>query len=257
MNRAHSGHDVDFLIGEWQRLCAKANWKRQLLVDVSGWPIEAIEIPGQGGGAGLPDYISSGVHGDECAPIWALLDWARDLADGQSTLDRPITVVPCLNPWGIANNSRGDESGIDLNRHFQDETHPVIGPWRRYLGGRDFGLALNLHEDFDGRGIYLYEIWRDQSIGEFLLNQCERIIAREPDGMVDGRPAEGGLLAADEAEIRDVVEEELEGGTPEAIYLFLEHAQRSLTFETPSEHDLEVRIAAHRRFINAALACGR
>lgn len=56
-----------------------------------------------------------------------------------------------------------------------------------------------------------------------------------------------GLLNRTE-DIEDIVDQEL-GGWPEAIYLFLKRETDSYTFETPSEFDLERRVATHKRFI--------
>ena len=72
--------------------------------------------------------------------------------------------------------------------------------------------------------------------------------------MVDGSEFANGLLRrkASEEEMRRVVDQDLDGW-PEAIYLYLERAKDSFTFETPSEMDLDKRIATHRRFLEAVI----
>ena len=67
--------------------------------------------------------------------------------------------------------------------------------------------------------------------------------------VLDGQPFENGLCAHEGDGIREVVEDHLEGGYPEAIYLYLNHTTTSMTFETPSELDLAKRIAAHSKAI--------
>ncbi|MAS97113.1 MAG: hypothetical protein CMO55_28310 [Verrucomicrobiales bacterium] len=246
----HSGHDFSLLLWRWESFVEKVGWKIDVIAKASDRKVIAIqnEKAANGDLGGL--YISAGVHGDECAPVWALLQWCEAK---EYPKDRPITLFPCLNPHGLVENTRGDHLGIDLNRSFQHQSHPVVAAWMRFLQGRKFDTAVNLHEDYDSTGIYLYELARRGSPGDELLKACEDIIPREASGMVDGNPFENGLLRreAAEEELRQIVEAELEGGWPEAIWLYLFHAENSFTFETPSEMALERRIKAHRRFLNA------
>lgn len=189
-------------------------------------------------------YLSAGVHGDECAPTWALLQWAEE--NSQRLSGRAITILPCLNPVGLEENTRFDGDGIDLNRHFQNREIPVIAAWQEYLEGRRFDVALHLHEDYDATGIYLYEVARREPRGEGILAACESVIPRETAETVDGSAFENGLLRQDR-DLDEVIENDLEGGWPEALYVYLQHETDSYTFETPSEEGLEKRIEAHRR----------
>lgn len=250
--RGHSGHDYGQLKARWEDLANRAGWRLTILSEESGYPVIALEnaaaVEKVGGGC----YLSAGVHGDECAPVWGLLDWAEERF---SELDKtPVVIFPCLNPYGLIENTRRDGNGIDLNRRFQDKSVPLIAAWQRFLEGRCFDVAVNLHEDFDAGGIYLYELARSESPGHRLLAACEDLIPRETAAVVDGSDFENGLLrrAASEEEMRRVVDEDLDGW-PEAIYLYLERAKDSFTFETPSEMDLDKRIATHRRFLEAVI----
>lgn len=250
--RGHSGHDYGQLKARWEDLANRAGWRLTILSEESGYPVIALEnaaaVEKVGGGC----YLSAGVHGDECAPVWGLLDWAEERF---SELDKtPVVIFPCLNPYGLIENTRRDGNGIDLNRRFQDKSVPLIAAWQGFLEGRCFDVAVNLHEDFDAGGIYLYELARSESPGHRLLAACEDLIPRETAAVVDGSDFENGLLrrAASEEEMRRVVDEDLDGW-PEAIYLYLERAKDSFTFETPSEMDLDKRIATHRRFLEAVI----
>ncbi|MCG8602612.1 MAG: DUF2817 domain-containing protein, partial [Verrucomicrobiales bacterium] len=110
-----------------------------------------------------------------------------------------------------------------------------------------------LHEDYDATGTYLYELARSGSIGHRLLSACEKWVGRETAEQVDGSEFDNGLLRreVDEKSLQEIVESDLGGGWPEAIWLYLHHARDSFTFETPSELDLSRRIAAHREFLTA------
>lgn len=248
-DRICSGHDFEFLVEEWDRLCRDRGWKQTVIAEVDGYPVLAVEngIASEGGKDGI--YVSAGVHGDECAPPWALLEWAESLAEGDGI--RPMVLFPCLNPVGIIDNTRVDQDGVDLNRNFQNPDIPVIGAWQKFLEGRSFQVALNLHEDYDATGIYLYELARSESIGDSLLASCEDLIRRETSDLVDGSDFQNGLMQreVDDESLREVVERDLEGGWPEAIWLYLHYSKDSFTFETPSEMALDRRVATHRRFL--------
>ncbi|NRB73141.1 MAG: M14 family metallocarboxypeptidase [Verrucomicrobiales bacterium] len=248
----HSGHDYGQLQARWEDLAKRVGWRLTILSEESGYPVLALENAAAVEKVGGGSYLSAGVHGDECAPVWGLLDWAKEKLSELD--DKPVVIFPCLNPYGLIENTRRDGNGIDLNRHFQDPSVPLIAAWQEFLEGRRFDVAVNLHEDYDAGGIYLYELARSESPGHRLLAACEDLISRETAAVVDGSDFENGLLRreASEEEMRRVVEEDLDGW-PEAIYLYLECAKDSFTFETPSEMDLDTRIATHRRFLEAVI----
>ncbi|MDF2378370.1 MAG: M14 family metallocarboxypeptidase [Verrucomicrobiales bacterium] len=247
----YSGHDAGRLLKRWESLAGSKGWTTHVLGEAGGYPVFALlnERAAAGEAGGL--YVSAGVHGDECAPPWALLQWAEA---GPAVLDElPVVLIPCFNPVGLSDNTRVNEEGIDLNRNFQNRDLPLIASWQSLLHEKKFTFALNLHEDYDATGIYLYEIADDGSPGDEILSACQDIIPRETAPSVDGSEFENGLLIHDpEAEnLHQIVEEDLGGGMPEAIYLYLNHARNSFTFETPSEMDKLRRIAAHERFLEA------
>lgn len=263
LNHSHSGHDYEHLWQRWQALARAQDWTCSVLAEAGAFPILQIEhVPRERDDAAqspemdaAPAYFSAGVHGDECAAVWGLLSWAEQQADQLS--QRSFLIFPCFNPYGLVHNTRHDQDGVDLNRIFHDPTHPVIGRWQAALAGRCFDLSVHLHEDYDATGIYLYELSREPSFGEALIRSCEDIIARERDGLVDGREFVSAVRCAGEDEVHLIVQEELHGGMPEAIYLFLNHSVSSFTFESPSEFDLIRRIDVQRRFLDAVMGWGR
>jgi murein peptide amidase A len=249
---SHSGHDFKRLAQRWRELAASQKWTCSILAEAGGFPILQIQhVPEPETRVSRPVYFSAGVHGDECAAVWGLLFWAEQQAARLS--GQPFLIFPCFNPYGLVHNTRVDQDGVDLNRIFHEETHPVMGRWQAELAGRRFERSVHLHEDYDATGIYLYELSRELSQGDSLIRKCEDIIPRERDGLVDGREFVSAVRCAGEAEVYRIVEEELGGGMPEAIYLFLNQAGASFTFESPSEFDLGRRIEVHRRFLDAVM----
>ena len=231
------------MLERWKSLAAAKEWSIRELGQDEGYPILAIENDAAKRSSSNGLYVSAGVHGDECAPVWALLEWAAS-----AEADFPLVLLPCLNPHGLVENTRVTSSRIDLNRSFQNTELPLIREWQNFLGSRRFDAAINLHEDYDANGIYLYELARDDSIGDDLLGACEALIPRETSSDVDGHEMRNGLLQRS-GDVERIAREDL-GGWPESIWLYLNHETNAYTFETPSEMDLERRVATQRRFID-------
>ncbi len=246
----HSGHDYELLRRRWEVVAERSGVVLKVLDKAGELPVLVIENEAAAAGEPGGIYLSAGVHGDECAPVWALLQWFE--SDPEVLRRLPVVIFPCLNPHGFVENTRRDQAGVDMNRSFENTDHPVIGSWQAFMQGRRFDLAVNLHEDYDAGGIYLYELVRGDSMGHELLSACEAIIPRELAGTVDGSDFHDGLLTRS-GDLEKVVEEDLGGGYPEAILLFLRYSRHSYTFETPSEFDLIRRIKAHQAFLEAAV----
>lgn len=201
-----------------------------------GFPVHAVH-PARRAGEGPRLYLSAGIHGDEPAATEALVTWAARRCRALGRCD--FLIFPCLNPWGLQNNSRHDAQGRDLNRGYRRDDLPVVAAQKKLVGGRAFDAALMLHEDFDAQGIYLYEIPGARPFwGEKLLSAGARHLPREPRRKVEGRTCRGGL-------IRTRVTPDTIPDHPEAFYLHFGRARRSLTFETPSEFSLTARVRAH------------
>ena len=230
-------HDYRYLIERWRAVARASRVRLKQFAETPAYPVYALMTPRLVEGEGV--YISAGIHGDEPAGPEALIQWAELHAHELSRW--PLMLLPCLNPEGLRNNTRLNEQGLDLNRVFDRETSPVINALRRLLDAHRFALALNLHEDYDGQGAYLYEVQRfPPHWGESLLKIVSRILPIDPRMRIDGRGARAGLVRRrfDRKRFATI-------GYPEAIYLHMHHAARSLTFETPSEFALERRVAAH------------
>ena len=198
-------------------------------------------------GTGL--YVSTGIHGDEPAPPWALLEWFEN--GGLNDIAHlPVTLFPCLNPWGMVENRRSDAAGRDLNRMFDQTRISPIREVRTAVQGYSYQLALCLHEDYDARGIYSYDLNNQghaRDTAALLKRVTSKMLAVEPRKTIEGMRAKDGVIFRRKPNFDDLP------GLPEAPYLFLTRiAERTITFETPSEHCLTERVQAHRRFLVGA-----
>ncbi len=243
---AHRSHDVGLLLKRWHLVAGKADLQVALLEKGEPHPVIALHNHHSVSGNGL--YLSAGIHGDEPAAVQGLLEWAEK--NVQLLRGRPVTIFPCLNPWGLDSNRREDAEGRDLNRSFDRPAIPVIGAMLELLSERKFAVAVSLHEDFDANGVYAYElVRRAEGVGDDLLERVEDVIPRHR-GEVDGRIPRHGVMRRTRGLMRIV--EEI-GGVPESIYLFLNGARTALTFETPSEYSLYRRVQCHIRFLDGVV----
>ena len=192
-------------------------------------------------------YISSGIHGDEPAPPLALL---RLLERGFFDERCNWFLCPLINPVGFAHGTRENAAKVDLNRDYKvivaSETREHI----RWLTRQpNFDLIICVHEDWESKGFYLYELNSNQrpTLANAMLAGAKSICPIEPATVIDGREiAEPGI-------IRTVSDPELRETWPEAIYLRRHHGALIYTTETPSSLPLEQRIETHCAALRAAL----
>lgn len=240
----HRSHDYRLLIKRWQALAKNAGLAMRAFARAGEHSVYAITNRSLEAAKGGGIYLSAGVHGDEPAPPWGLLEWAEE--NVRELQSRPFLIFPTLNPAGLTLNTRADHRGVDINRMFHDDREPLIAAWRGVIGERRFSLALCLHEDYDGQGCYVYELThRKGSVGGRILEDTAGIIPTDPRRRIDGRAAVDGLI------IRRVPPDL--PGYPEAIMLHYLGVPITLTFESPSEFCLTDRVAVQKRFIASSL----
>lgn len=238
---AHRCHDVPYLVKRWHAVAKAARLEIRTIHRSNDLPVLFVHTASA---PGPRLYLSAGVHGDEAAPVVALLEWAEENISRLRTL--PVAIVPVFNPSGLALNTRADHRHIDLNRRFHDASHPHIRAWWKAIEGMEFTSGICLHEDYDARGLYCYELNRNPRLrlAEEALSACEAFIPRDPRATIEGRPAKNGVIRR--RRVPDLP------GLPEAIALYLHNTERTLTFETPSEFSLADRVRAHKAFIRTA-----
>lgn len=246
MNTTHRAHDYQHLARRWRAVTKMAGLKLQVLAKAGDLPVFWFKTPAMKASGGI--YISAGIHGDEPAATEALIAWAE--LNWKKLSGLPLMIFPCLNPYGLSCNVRTNESGVDLNRCFHTDEQPVVAALKKAVGDHRFTLSLMLHEDYEGQGLYLYELLtKEKGLGEELLKAGSKFIPLEPRTNIDGTKAVGGLIRRRFTKSRfDRM------GYPEAIWLYLSHGSRAFTVETPSEFALDVRTRALRAVIEECVA---
>jgi hypothetical protein len=205
--------------------------------------------------------LSAGVHGDEPAGVWALLSLVRDgLLDSRFA----YRIWPCLNPSGYQAGERTNAEGADVNRSFgrggrTPEARAVLTANR----DRRFALSIDLHEDGDADGFYLYETapppWPARYAPPVVraLGDAGLAVQTFDDAFELGPPgSEGAQTRSPGVVLVDAVAEAPYYGAnlPQGLVITREATPCSLTFETPRRRSPEERVAMHRVAVVAALA---
>ena len=192
-------------------------------------------------------YLSGGIHGDEPAPPWALL---RLIEEGFFDDRCTWFICPLLNPTGFLQRTRENHAKLDLNRDYKSPQTEEIRAHVAWLQRQpNFDLIICLHEDWEAKGFYLYELNPDNrpTLANVMIESARSICPIDPDSVIDGRPvSEPGV-------IRPISDPLLRETWPEAIYLRHCHGTLDYTIETPSSLPLEQRIATQCAVLKAAI----
>ena len=143
--------------------------------------------------------IDAGIHGDEPAGVEAAMRFIEGNATNEDLLSRfAFTIFPCNNPTGWERNTRENADGIDLNREFNTRKPPAEAAIiSNALQGHCFDLILEMHEDVDSPGFYMYELAEDAAcyVGERIIEAVEAAGCPVNRGeCIEGMPADGGLI---------------------------------------------------------------
>ncbi len=193
-------------------------------------------------------YLSAGIHGDEPAPPWALLNLMRE-----GFFDTRCTwfLCPMLNPTGFAARTRENHAKVDLNRDYKSPQSTEAAQHITWLRQQpQFDLVICLHEDWESTGFYLYELNPDQrsTLANAMIRAARTLMPIEAATIIDGREIdEPGI-------IRPIADPLLRETWPEAIYLRNFHSTLNYTIETPSALPLDLRIATQCAVLRQALA---
>jgi hypothetical protein len=204
--------------------------------------------------------ISAGIHGDEPGGVWALLSLVRDgLLDPRYS----YRLWPCFNPTGFEAGTRRNAEGIDVNRSFgrggnSPEARAILTANR----DRIFELSIDLHEDHEAAGFYLYETappaWRGSyarpitaavSAAGFPLQDLTPEFELGPPGSETAQVRSLGAVVVDAKREAPF----FNGALPLGLVLVRRAAPCALTFEAPRSRDPGERIAMLRVAVVEAL----
>ena len=240
-----SAFDPSAVAAQFDAAGRAAGFRIEKFGTISGFPLFALTRRTPGPRPRI--YLSAGIHGDEPAPPLALLRLLeRGLFDARATW----FLCPLLNPVGLARGTRENADRLDLNRDYR---HLISAEIRAHIAWLQrqprFDLALFLHEVWEAKGFYLYELNRSGRPG-FAEAIIEAVRAGGPIDLsdkIDGRDASGGIIRppGDRTQLEQ---------WPEAAYMHAHHTTMSYGFETSSAFPLEQRIVMQCLAVETALA---
>lgn len=208
------------------------------------FPLYVIDVPGAAT-ATQTVLVTAGLHGDEPAGVEAALafaelscrDWARDFH---------FCILPCVNPTGFAMGTRENAQGVDLNRAFGGrDSMPEVRLVKQLASERRIHLAVDLHEDWEAKGFYLYECVRyNDPLGGRIAEHVGRVCPLDVYGDGDLRISPGVFQVSSAC-----------GATGLVPFALSRTVTRGVIFETPTGWEMARRVAAHHTALNAFLAC--
>lgn len=235
---------------ETLKRAAQRGWQLRPLGFADGYPLYALQrSPRSAAGERPPSLlIAAGIHGEEPAAVIGLLRWLDERAEAW-TKRIQFTIAPCLNPWGFVRGLRHGSHGKDLNREFDNPSHPAVIAFRTLVTGRRYDLFLDLHEDCDFDTMYLYELASSRppagvpSLGRRILAQAAPDVRLSHGDAVGPFVTQEGMIAGEltPAAARSRT------GAPIALYVYGHHSAHVVTVETPGLLPLAVRAELHVR----------
>lgn len=212
----------------------------------SSLPVEKIVL---GCGNSKKVLISAGIHGDEPAGVETICSLIEGKVYLEFVQNWEITLIPCINPFGYESGMRVNHEGVDLNRQFKSPSPPREVALVQSVLHSPFDLTMELHEDEDSSGYYLYhssgfELRTDLTLS--VLREVQKIMPVNMDCEIDGTTANGGV-------IERVSDPEKMEWWPMALYALSKGTRTCLTLETASRFPMENRVDAHLRAIRTAL----
>jgi hypothetical protein len=173
-------------------------------------------------------------------------------------------IWPCLNPTGFDLRTRASADGIDVNRTFgRGGTSPEARAVLTATRDRRFVLSIDLHEDLDADGAYLYEtlvppvaarygpaVTRALVEAGFPLQSFDDAFELGPPGSEAAQLRAPGHVLVDAVAEAPFYARDL----PQGLVTVRAATPVSLTVESPARLSPADRVALHRVAIVAALA---
>jgi len=183
-------------------------------------------------------YINGGTHGDEPAGVEGALAFLE--SDWAQWLDRlQFQVIPCLNPWGYVYDTRENAQGVDINWACLKKGVPEIAIIKKFIQNKKFVATVDLHEDWESPGYYVYELYRDFAIGQRITRRVAGVCQLNTGRVIEGENATHGVIHPNlEADKRRV-----DDGIPIVLFRY-GYTNRLVTTETPTKEPLAKRVDA-------------
>jgi murein peptide amidase A len=191
--------------------------------------------------------INAGTHGDEPASVESVLAFL-DQNDTSWLKVLRFEVIPCLNPYGYVHNTRHNRQDVDINWAYFRNDVQEIEIFQRFVDRRRFEAVIDLHEDWESSGYYMYEQRRGTPIiGHELVKRVSTVCPLNTNPCIEGVEAVNSVIEPDS----ESVTAERGAGIP--IVLFQQHTNHLITSETPTALSMKTRVCAHLIAVQAMI----
>ncbi|HXK40736.1 MAG TPA: M14 family metallocarboxypeptidase [Candidatus Paceibacterota bacterium] len=237
--------------------------------ELTTYPLYCVSITGREAANPKDILISGGVHGEEPAGVYSVMEFLErhiyDFLWGYRFL-----VFPCINPFGFEHGYRFNPDGVDINRQFKPDSscHEAVKVMRvlsRF--GRKFACTVDLHETDPNwadegftaadnpRTFYMWESCLDKSarVGHKVVEVVRRIAPVCDWPTIYGDKNSSGVIWYPEGCANPVYAQ----GTTLEAYLNAHYTPQSFTLETPCGWDMEKRIAVNVAAVRTILESKR
>lgn len=222
------------------------NLKTQTIGIIKEYPIYQVSL-GEPASNKTSVLITAGMHGDEPAPVEAILQFLEnDLSEvGQNF---HVMFIPCINPTGYIANTRENIKGDDINRAFESDTVPEANLIKYALQDRTFAVHLDMHEDYDANGTYFYEQHKNEDwLAPLIAEKSKQIGPLDTESNDDTND--------EDMIVNGVYKVSLSWGEVGlSPYVFAHHANHVIITETASTAwSIDQRVAVHLLAIDEVL----
>jgi len=204
---------------------------------VEGYPVFAARVSSDEGRPTV--LVLGGTHGDEPASVEAALRFLE--RDNAGWLEQvQFEVIPCLNPYGHVHDTRHNSQDVDINWSYLRTDVPEVSLVKGLIEGRRFEAVIDLHEDWESPGFYLYELTRGMGpVGPGITEEVSRFLQINQSGTIEKERATDGVIHP------NLRAERRRKGAGIPVALYRHHTDHLITTETPVEADLGTRVHAH------------
>lgn len=223
--------------------------------EADGYPLSHIHLPGPSGAPHI--VMSAGIHGEEPGSTMGFLHWFEQHA-AEWTSVYSFDAFPCLNPWGYERGIRFNGAGRDLNRTFREpDGEPCVRMVRQVTLGQRYAMAVDMHEDCDYYGFYVYERgWPTQPFAQRLVDAVSKVGPLSNGEEGEDPPVRGGIVEFD-TQGRSLIEIAEERELWPIAFHYYHCSDHMATIETPGKQPLEVRVAMQIAAVQECLAFTR
>jgi hypothetical protein len=219
------------------RLAALTHAEMSEIAQIAGYPVFSATINPSATESSI--WVNAGTHGDEPAGVESALTFL-ETAPAEIPVTTRIIVTPCLNPTGYIADQRENADGVDINWAFKRDDVPEVTIIKTIIRDKRFCAIIDLHEDWESPGYYLYEQVRNRpSLGYAITDRVREVCPVNDETTIEGEIADRGVIHPS-MELPKRKEGE---GVP--VEVFLQATDHQITSESPKERPVADRVNAH------------